>query len=68
MLPEYSDYIHIFFFDLAIELIKNININKYAIWLIKRKQALYRSIYTLSLIELKTLKAYIKTYLKIGFI
>lgn len=41
--------------------------NKYAIVLIEAKQPPYRLIYTLSLMELKTLKSYIKTHLKIKF-
>lgn len=42
--------------------------NEYTIKLIDGKQSFYRSIYTLSPIELKTLKTYIKTYLKTHFI
>lgn len=47
------------------ELSKNTNINKYAIELKEDKQQLYGPIYSL---EAKTLKIYIKTYLKTGFI
>lgn len=47
---------------------ENTNMNEYIIELIKRKQPPYGPIYTLSLVELETLKAYIKTYLKTGFI
>ncbi len=50
------------------ELHKNTSINEYAIKLIKEKQPLYRPIYAFSLVELETLKAYIKTHLKTGFI
>lgn len=53
---------------MAIELPENININKYVIMLIRDKQPPYRPIYALSLVKLEVLKAYIKTYLKIGFI
>ena len=42
--------------------------NKYIIKLIKKKQQPYKPIYTLSLVELETLKVYIKTQLKTGFI
>ncbi len=65
---EYLDYANIFFSDLAIELPENISINEYAIKLINRKQLLYRLIYTLNPVELKILKAYIKTHLKTGII
>ena len=51
-----------------IKLAENTEINKYAIELIDSKQSLYGPIYVLSPIELKTLKTYIKTYLKTGFI
>ncbi len=50
------------------KLSENININKYAIELIEEKQPFYRPIYTLNLVKLDTLKAFIKTYLKISFI
>ena len=50
------------------ELSKNIVINKHTIELVKGKQPSYGPIYNLGLVELETLKAYIETYLKIGFI
>lgn len=50
------------------ELSKNTGINKNIIQLIEDNQPLYEPIYTLSLIELETLKGYIKTHLKIVFI
>ncbi len=50
------------------ELLKNTGINEYVIKLIDGKQPLYGSIYALSPVELETLKTYIKTYLKTGFI
>lgn len=50
------------------ELPKNTYINKYAIELMEDKQLLYSLIYTLNLVELETLKTYIKTHLKTGFI
>lgn len=53
---------------LAIELPKNTYINEHAIKLVKNKQPLYNFIYTINLIKLETLKTYIKTYLKTGFI
>lgn len=42
--------------------------NKYTIKLIDGKKPPYRPIYALSLVKLETLKAYIETYLKTGFI
>lgn len=44
------------------------DINKHAIKLIKDKQLFYRSIYSLSLVKLKTFKTYIKTNLANRFI
>lgn len=62
------DYINIFSSDLAIEPFENTNINKHAIKLVESKQPLYEPTYTLSFVELKILKTYIKTDLKIRFI
>ena len=50
------------------ELPENTSINKYAIEREEGKQPPYRSIYSLRLVELKTLKTYIKTHVKTGFI
>lgn len=50
------------------EVPENVRVNEHAIKLIDGKQPLYSSIYTLSLVELETLKAYIKTQQKTGFI
>lgn len=47
---------------------ENTGINKYIIKLIKDKQLLYGIIYAFSIVELVTLKTYIETYLKTGFI
>ena len=68
VLSEYADYTDVFSFDLIRELRKNTNINKHAIELQDSKQPLYRPIYSLELMELKTLKTYIKIHLKIGLI
>lgn len=62
------NYVDNFFIDLVIELPENRGINEYVIKLEKSKQPLYRSIYSLRLVKLKTLKTYIKTQLKTGFI
>ncbi len=50
------------------ELSENKGMNEHAIKLINGKQPLYGPIYAFSSVELKTLKVYIKTYLKTGFI
>ena len=50
------------------ELPENTGINKHAIELIEGKQPPYGPIYSLGLVELETLKAYIETHLKTGFI
>ncbi len=65
---KYFDYTDVFFSELAMELPENIRMNEHTIELIKGKQPPYKPIYTLSLVELETLKAYIKTHLKTGFI
>lgn len=45
------------------ELSENTGINKHAIELVKSKQSSYDSIYAFGLVELKSLKTYIKTHL-----
>ena len=50
------------------ELPENTGISEYAIELLKSNQPPYGPIYSLGLVELETLKAYITTYLKTGFI
>lgn len=50
------------------ELPENTSINKYKIELMESKQSSYKAIYTLSLVELKTLKTCLKTSLKTRFI
>lgn len=65
---EYTEYSDVFFANLALELPKNIDINKHPIELIEGKQLPYWPIYSLSLVQLKTLQTYIKTHLKTGFI
>lgn len=57
-----------FFFTLVIKLFNNTGINKYVIKLVEDKWLLYSLIYILNLVELETLRAYIKTHLKIVFI
>ena len=66
--PEYKDFADVFSFDLAIELLKNSGINKHAIKLQNSKQSPFGPMDSLGPVELETLKTYIKTYLKTGFI
>ena len=66
--PKYKNYADVFLFDLAIELPENTRINNHAIKLQHGKQPLYRPIYSLGQIELKTFKTYIEPHLEIGFI
>ncbi len=50
------------------ELLENTSMNEHAIELIEGKQPPYGPIYALSPVEVETLKTYIKTHLKTGFI
>ena len=65
---KYSDYSNIFLAEYKAEHLENTEINEYVIKLKKGKQSLFGSIYSLRLIELETLKTYIKTNLANGFI
>ena len=66
---EYSDFADVFSPDLASKLPKHTKINNHAIDLVKcYQQPLYGPIYSLGLVELKTLKAYIETNLANSFI
>ena len=65
---EYVNFADIFSRNLVSKLPKYIKINNYAIKMVNCQQPSYRSIYSLGLIELKTLKTYIKTNLFNRFI
>lgn len=65
---EYLDYADIFLANFVMELPKDIDINDYAIKLVESKQLFYEPIYSLDPVELETLKTYIETHLKTGFI
>lgn len=65
---KYLDFINVFSKKLAIVLLKHIKINTYSIDLEENKQPLYRYIYSLGLVELKTLKTNIGTNLGNSFI
>ena len=68
ILAKYADYTDVFSLNLAMELFENTGMNKHTIKLINGKQPPYGPIYILSWVELETLKIYIETHLKTGFI
>lgn len=57
------DFFNIFLKEKALVLSKIINLNQYVIKLEDDKQLFYKPVHSLDLIELKTLKIYIKTNL-----
>ena len=65
---KYLDFADIFSLDLAFELSKHTKINNHAIKLIDGQQLSYRPTYSLELVELEMLKAYIETNLDNKFI
>ena len=65
---EYSDYSDVFSAENIAELPENTGMNEHAIELEEGKQPLFGPIYSLGLVELETLKTYIKTNLANGFI
>ena len=68
VLAEYSDYNKVFLEENAAELPENTGINEHALKLKESKQPLFKLIYSLGLVELETLKTYIKTKLANSFI
>ena len=68
ILDKYSDFTDVFSEEKALVLPKCTELNKHAIDLENGKQPLYGPIYSLGLVELETLKTYIETHLKTGFI
>lgn len=65
---KYLDYVDVFSFNHVMELLENTSMNEHIIDLVKGKQPSYRLIHSLGLVELETLKIYIKTHLKNRFI
>ena len=65
ILDEYLDFANVFLEEKASVLLKHIELNEHIIKLENGKQLPYRPIYCLDLMVLETLKAYIKTHLKI---
>ena len=68
ILDKYSDFTNVFSEKKALVLPKRTELNEHAINLEDGKQPLYGLIYSLDPMEHKTLKTYIKTHLKTGFI
>ena len=68
ILAKYLDFEDVFSKEFAVMLLKYTEINIYAINLEEGKQPPYRPIYSLGLMELETLKAYIETKLANVFI
>ena len=65
---KYFDFADIFSEKKALMLPEQTDLNKHAIELEDSKQPPYWSIYSLGPVELETLKTYIETHLKTGFI
>ena len=68
VLIKYSDFVDVFSEKKALVLLKQTDYNKHAIKLEIEKQLFYKTIYSLGLVKLETLKTYIETYLKTEFI
>ena len=65
---KYSDFANVFSEEKALVLPEHTELNEHAIDLEDGKQPPYGPIYSLGPMELETLKTYIKTHLKTGFI
>ena len=65
---KYSDFTDVFSKEKALVLPERTELNEHAIDLEDGKQPPYGPIYSLVLVELKTLKTYIETHLKTGII
>ena len=65
---KYSDFTNVFLEEKALVLPECSKLNEHIIDLEDNKQPLYGSIYSLGLVSLETLKTYIETHLKTGFI
>ena len=68
ILDKYSDFVDVFLEKKALVLPEGTELNEHTINLENDKQLPYGRIYSPDLVELETLKTYIKTNLKIGFI
>ena len=65
---KYSDFANVFLEEKTLVLPERTKLNEHAINLEDSKQPPYGPIYSLDLMELETLKTYIETHLKTGFI
>ena len=65
---EYTDFLEVFSKESAVMLLERLDINKHAIDLELGREPFYEPIYSLSLVELESLKIYIKINLANGFI
>ena len=68
ILDKYSDFANVFLEKKALVLSEYTKLNEHAIDLNNGKQPSYRPINNLDLMKLETLKIYIETHLKTGFI
>ena len=68
VLAKYFNYNNVFSIENVVKLLENTGINEHVIKLEKDKQLLFGSIYSLKLVELETLKTYIKINLTNNFI
>lgn len=68
ILAKYIDIMNMFLKKIVIEVPKLLGIKKNAIKIKIDKKLFYRLIYSLKLVQLKTLKAYIKINLRNSFI
>ena len=68
ILDKYLDFADVFSKEKALVLSERTELNEHAIKLEDDKQPPYRPIYSLYPVELETLKTYIETHLKTGFI
>lgn len=68
VLEKYAEYANVFSKKVIVKLPEYIEINDHSINLEEGNQPYYEPIYSLGLVELKTLKTYIKDNLKNGYI
>ena len=68
ILDKYLDFTNVFLKEKVLVLPEHSKLNGHVIDLENSKQLLYKSIYSLGPVELKTLKTYIETHLKTVFI
>ena len=67
-MAEYSNYKNVFLAENVAELPEQTGMNDYAIKLENNKEPFFSPIYSLELVELETLKIYVKTNLANNFI